>query len=84
MKNQRGQAATEMVIMLVIMLGIISIVSTALRNNNYFAELVTTPWRQTAGLIQNGVWGSPKQTMIKHPSHIDRVNTVRGDEVKKL
>ncbi len=82
MKHQKGQMVVEMVLMLVLFVGVAAAVSSAFKQNQYFANLVSTPWRSLAGMIQNGVWGTPKDTMRLHPSADRRVNTVRGEDVR--
>jgi hypothetical protein len=81
-KNSRGQATIEMVLMTVVIVATALTVSSAFRNNEFFANLVSTPWKALAGLIQNGAWGTPTDTMAKHPNGELRLNTVRGDDLQ--
>lgn len=80
--NERGQMVVEMVLMLVVMVGVAVSVASTFRNNEYIAKLVSGPWESLSGLIQNGVWGRPGDTVGKHPNVFHRLNTVRGDELK--
>lgn len=82
MNNQRGQASIEMVLMVALVVMVALAVSKGLRDNEFFANLVSGPWTSVAGLIQNGVWGSPEATMAKHPNQFLRVSTVEGDPVE--
>lgn len=83
MRNERGQITIEIVLMLAFTLGIALLVSKTFRSEEYLANLVSGPWRSVAGLVQNGVWGTPEETMNQHPNQSARVNSVRGEEVEK-
>ena len=78
-KNSRGQMSVEMVLMVVVLVAGAAAVSSAFRKQEFFATLVSGPWVSLSGLIQNGVWGNPTDTMIKHPAHFHRVSTVEGE-----
>jgi hypothetical protein len=80
--NQKGQSTVEMVLILTVLVAIAITVGEGFRNNELFAKLVSGPWQSLAGLIQNGVWGSPKDTYSQHPNQFERVNTVRGEPLK--
>ncbi len=82
MKNQRGQASIEMVLMVALAVMVAMAVSKGLRDNEFFATLVSGPWTSITGLVQNGTWGSPEDTMAKHPNQFVRVSTVEGDDVE--
>ena len=77
-KNQKGQGTIEAVLILVIIVGFGTLVSTTLRNNDTVATVVSAPWKQLAGLIQNGKWGTPEDTKSYHPHHNHRHSTPRG------
>lgn len=82
MKNSKGQVSVEIVLMLALMVGIMTLVSTSFRNNELIASLVSGPWKHLSGLIQNGSWGTPTETMTQHPNRQDRVSSPRGELVK--
>ncbi len=77
--GRTGQVSVEMVLMLVVSVGFITLVTQAFKSNEYFATLVSGPWSSLSGLIQNGVLGSPADTMAKHPNTLNRINSPRGD-----
>lgn len=81
MKNHRGQVTIEIVLILVVSVGVALAVSKGFRENQFFANLVSGPWRSLAGLIQNGSWGSPEKTMSRHPNHVSRLSSVRAQPV---
>lgn len=80
--GERGQMVVEMVLMLVVMAGVTIFVTKTFRDNDFIAKLVSGPWESLSGLIQNGVWGRPGETMSKHPNVLGRLNTVRGEDLK--
>src|SRR5690606_38187619 len=77
-----GQASTELILILVVLVTAVLAVSTAFRNEEYFATLVSGPWRSLQGLIQNGTYGSPDDTMSRHPSRFERAASARGDNLQ--
>jgi hypothetical protein len=81
-RNQKGQSSVEMVLIITVLVAIAITVSEGFRKNELFAKLVSGPWQSLAGLIQNGVWGTPKDTYSQHPNQFERVNTVRGEVLK--
>lgn len=73
--NQRGQMATEMILLLALIVAIFVSVSAIFRDQQYLAMFVSRPWSNIAAMIQNGVWDPSKQ----HPAHYDRWVSVKGD-----
>lgn len=74
--------SVEMTIMLAFLVAVAVTVSTAFRDNDVFANLVSGPWQALAGLIQNGVWGTPESTMSQHPAQYTRFSSVEGDPIQ--
>lgn len=81
-KNQRGQMAIEMVLMTAVMVAATLFIASEFKKNEFVANLVSGPWQTLSGMIQNGVWGTPQDTMAKHPNHSGRVNTVKGEDLR--
>jgi hypothetical protein len=77
-----GQATTEMILMMLVFLGATYFVSSAFRGQNFIAQLVSGPWLHLSGMIQNGVWGPPTQTMSQHPNQLSRFSTPLGEAPK--
>jgi hypothetical protein len=78
LKNQKGQLMVEMVLLLALSVGIITLVSAAFRQNQYMAMFVSKPWTSIRSMIQNGNW-DPKKP---HPSSSVRIATVEGEPVQ--
>ena len=81
-KNQKGQMTVEAVLIIVLLVGLAAGVSSAFRSNEFVATLVSEPWRQLSGMIQNGNWGSPDATRSDHPSSLDRHSSMEGELVR--
>lgn len=78
-KNQQGQSVVEAVLIMVALFGFVTVVSQGLRQNEIIATLVSGPWQNLSGLIQNGAWAPPHQSMHLHPNNHRRHITFRGD-----
>lgn len=79
MKYQKGQATTEAILILVLMLAIAGSVSAVFRQNELLAQLVRAPWDKISGMIQNGNWSSPASSSQIHPSHHFRHISIQGE-----
>ncbi len=77
--GEAGQASIEMALMLVVMIFVATSTAQFFKKTDYFANLVSGPWQQLSGLIQNGVWGTPEITMAQHPNGYARISTPKGD-----
>ncbi len=82
LRNRRGQMVIEMVLMMLVFLGATYFVSNQFRSNNMIASLVSGPWKNLAGMIQNGVWMPSKDGMPYHPNARSRWVTPVGEEIK--
>jgi hypothetical protein len=81
-KNESGQMIVEYLLLSAIIISISVMVSTALRSNEMLGQLVSAPWRSLSGMIQNGSWGEPEATMIRHPNNHSSSSSLRGDKIK--
>lgn len=72
----------EIVLLTVVFMSLVAIVSRTFNANQYFVELVQSPWtNRLAGMIENGVWGNVKETKAFHPNLLDRHASIVGEEV---
>lgn len=71
-KNNRGQNVIEMVLITVVTLIVATVIMKTIRSEQYVAKLVDGPWEIMAGMIENGVWGTPAKTKIHHPNYLRR------------
>jgi len=79
-RNQKGQAITEAVLMMVVFLAGTFLVANAFKENELIAGLVKKPWQSIAGMLQNGVWEDPSAGGSKHPSTYMRHVSLQGDK----
>ena len=79
LRNKTGQMTVEIILVLAVIVAGAVTVGSIFRQQQFFANLVSGPWQSVAGLIQNGVWGTPEETMSKHPNQFGRVSTARGE-----
>ena len=80
--NQSGQMVTEMVLLLTVLVTSTILVANAFKSDETFKKLVSGPWQVLSGMIQNGVWATPANSMHLHPNSYGRHVTVKGDPVK--
>lgn len=82
LNRQSGQMIVESVVIMLVLLTIMAVFTTTMKQNEIFSRLVVGPWQSLAGMLQNGAWGSPAQTMAFHPVFHDRRHTMIGEEAK--
>ena len=68
LKNQAGQMVIEYILVMTVMMSVTYAIAEYFRSNEVLAQLIATPFTQLAGMIQNGQWGSPADTMTQHPN----------------
>ncbi|MEO0336108.1 MAG: hypothetical protein AAF202_06930 [Pseudomonadota bacterium] len=68
LRNESGQMVLEYILIAVIFTGITMLTTRFFQDNEIMRNLVATPWRSLAGMIQNGEWGEPSATMNVHPN----------------
>lgn len=78
--NQKGQSVVEAVFMLVVLIGVVGLVAQGMRENRFVRNLVATPWIKLKGTIENGKFGDPNTTRVKHPSHLEMHISLAGKE----
>jgi hypothetical protein len=81
-KNQKGQAITEAVLMLVLFFGVTLFVSNYFVDKGLVSQIVKTPWQKLSGMIQNGEWETRSAGAAHHPSGYDRHLSLRGEDAK--
>lgn len=80
--GQGGQAVTEAVMILVLLMGFTFVVANYFKSQEVLKTLIQGPFQHLAGMMQNGVWAPPEVGAAKHPSSHDRHITVQGDPVQ--
>jgi hypothetical protein len=81
-KNQRGQAITEAVLILVLLFGFTTAVVSYFKSEEVLQKIVTGPFTYLAGMLQNGVWLPPDKGAPSHPTSHSRHIVITGDKVQ--
>ena len=70
--NKKGQVMIEYILLVGMLIFLFSFISSQFQDQNVLARLVSGPWSQLQGMIENGVWGTPQATKGQHPGHLLR------------
>jgi len=81
-RGQGGQLIIEGVLIIVVFMAITFAAAKYLKEKEVVKNLIQGPWLSLAGLMQNGVWGSPEKTNGSHPNGHFRHIVVEGDLAK--
>jgi len=77
--SRAGQSTVEMVLLVWALFFVTILIFKTLRNQGVVSQLVDGPWSVMAGMIENGVWGSPAKTKIVHPNYLRRHISMKGE-----
>ena len=82
-KNQKGQALVEAILIMALFLITTRIATDYMRNNEVIRNMVETPWNKIKNLIETGNDTSAHdQAVINHPNHRKRHVSLQGDPPK--
>ena len=79
LKEQSGQMIVESVLIMTMLVGFAYLITSSLRGNEVVSRLVSGPWTNLAGIIQNGAWAPPQASMARHPSDFNNKISLKGD-----
>lgn len=82
LKNESGQMIIEYVLLSALVIGSTVFIADYMKQNEFFGNLVSSPWKKLSGMIQNGQWGSPEDTMSNHPNNHALSTSYRGEDVE--
>jgi len=82
LKNQRGQAIIESVLIITILFGFTFMAAQYFKNEDFLRRLITGPFVNLSGLLQNGIWAPPAVGAASHPSKHYRHIVITGDPVR--
>ncbi|MDZ4662798.1 MAG: hypothetical protein SGJ18_14390 [Pseudomonadota bacterium] len=75
--------SVELVLIMTVMLAVFLVFTRWVESEEFIENLSINPWNSNiAGMIENGVWGTPEQTRINHPHAAKRHVSVRGEPVR--
>lgn len=80
--NCRGQQVTEAILIMVVLLAFTGMVGAYFRKNEVLRQLITAPWVNLAGMLQNGVWLPADRGTASHPSGHSRHITIQGESAR--
>lgn len=73
----------ELVLITTIMLALFLVFTRWVEDEELIENLSINPWNShIAGMIENGVWGTPEQTRVNHPHAAKRHVSVKGEIVR--
>lgn len=76
LKDRRGQLMIEAILLMVLLVGLLTVITRYLRDNNTIPNLVSEPWGQIAGMTEFGNWEPPNNSnKKKHPNTFNRFFT---------
>lgn len=81
-RNNKGQMLIETVLMMTVLLLVATLVASQFRENNFIASLVSGPWKNLSGMMQNGVWAPAEAGMAQHPLVYRRWTSPVGEQSK--
>jgi len=67
-QNNKGQFVVEAILLMVLSIGLLTMGLKLLRDNKAMANLISGPWQNAAGMIENGIWAPAKEAAAKHPN----------------
>ncbi|MBK7843959.1 MAG: hypothetical protein IPJ71_09715 [Bdellovibrionales bacterium] len=80
--GQKGQSVVEAVLLAIVLLGITMFVSNFFKKEELIRKIISGPWQNLAGMIQNGVWAQRSASMQVHPNVHRRHVSVKGAAAK--
>lgn len=82
LRNQAGQQVTEAVLIMVLFVAFTFTVAQFFRNQEVLRKLITGPWVNLAGMLQNGVWQPIKKGAVSHPNGHSRHISIQGENAR--
>lgn len=80
--KQGGQMITEAVLIIVLLFGFTFAVATYFKDQEVLRQIITGPWQNLAGLLQNGVWQPLDRSMVNHPVGHTRHISIQGESAR--
>ncbi len=80
--NQKGQQVTEAVLIMVVFMAFTLAVAQFFKGQEILKKLVTGPWDNLAGMLQNGVWQPAKRGAVSHPNGHSRHISIQGESAR--
>lgn len=82
LRSQGGQMITEAILILVLLVSITFMVANFFKNQEVMKKLISGPWANLAGMIQNGVWAPVGPGSAVHPNSHNRHIAIQGESAR--
>lgn len=79
LSSRRGQVAVEYILLLFVMTLIGRLFVNQVQQQEFLSGFAARPWAVIAGVIENGVPGTPAKTKEQHPGLTYRHATMSGE-----
>jgi hypothetical protein len=79
LRKQSGQMILEAVLIITMLFAVTGLIASFFRNEEVVKRLVSGPWQNLAGMMQNGVWKPASEGAISHPNAHGRHVVIQGD-----
>ncbi len=81
--TMKGQMSVELVLIVTMLMAVFLVFTRWVENEEFIENLSINPWNShIAGMIENGVWGTPEATRLNHPHASKRHVSVKGEAVQ--
>lgn len=82
LRNQSGQMILEAILIIVMLFAVTGIIASFFRKEEVVKRLISGPWTNLAGMMQNGVWKPAAEGAVSHPNAHGRHVVIQGDNAK--
>ena len=79
LRNQSGQLILEAILIIVALFAVTLLVGNYFKNEDLVKKIIQGPWKNLAGLIQNGVWQPVDTSGAAHPNGHGRHVVITGE-----
>lgn len=80
--NQKGQQVVEAVLIMVVFMAFTTMVASYFKDKEVLKRLISGPWVNLAGMLQNGVWLPKEKGAVSHPNGHTRHITIQGENAR--
>lgn len=77
--NRKGQAVVESILILILFFALTTLIAAGFKQNELFTQMASAPWQNLSGMLQNGVWAPPANSVFVHPSQHERHISSKGE-----
>ena len=82
LNNQGGQMIIEAVLIIVLFVSFSALVANYFKKNELVRQMISGPWENLAGMLQNGIWSPAATGATIHPNSHNRHIVITGEDAK--